>query len=85
MKTIEVTIAENDEERNSGKCFIGATRVDVSSPITWLPGGPVEDVIYQGSVLFFTNSPVLQDVVERALKDHGDRNKMNIGSCSVNR
>ena len=85
MKTIEVKIAENETERSSGKCFLEATRVDVTSPITWLPGGPVEDAIYQGSVLFFTNSPVLRDVVERALKEYGDRNEMNIGSCSMNR
>lgn len=85
MKTIEVQVAETDEERASGKCYLDATTVVVSSPVTWLPGGPIEDAIYRGQVLIFTNNPILAKVAEDALRRHGEENGQHMGVSTLNR
>lgn len=77
MKTVEVKVAENEADVTAGGYRQMAT-INVHAHVT--SSGAVVDSYYAGSVLVFTNNPVLQHVIEQALQSH----ERSIGVSSGN-
>lgn len=77
MKTIEVKLAETEEEVAAGG-WKQMAMINVTAPVR--AHGAVVDGMYAGSVLIFTNNTALQAVVEQALRAH----EKSIGASTGN-
>ena len=77
MKTIEVKLAETEEEVAAGG-WRETTTIHVHVPVK--QSGAVVDACYGGSVLFFTNNPALRIVIQQALQAHEQSCGISTGS-----